>query len=313
MSTYNGTLSASAQRLVEQRLDAIDEVLRGLLPRQERIAAVSQVESQVRALAAGNPEFEQSLIENCRSPLPVLTASGHAATACSPSKKRSRLAITAGTLGLVSLLLLMTAPFTFVLLQMMGDALGEEGAIGLMGSHLVSVVGFALAAVVLGIVALVKLNRNREALAGHGWAITGLCTAAVPLLLGGLSTLFIVAQLGMFQTAAVQSVYVSAADLPTPMPPPLANPNAEFVIPTATLPTPAGAYPDAVAPATYHPAPSNFQLVESVKAAPAEAPSDPGKPTAADKANPASECKNPPAPELPTGGERSAEGTQKPE
>jgi len=65
MSTANTPFPASleqlpangppAPQLVEKRLEAIDQALVGLLPRHERLAAVAQVETRIRELAAASP------------------------------------------------------------------------------------------------------------------------------------------------------------------------------------------------------------------------------------------------------------------
>src|SRR5258708_39429129 len=45
----------SEPRILEQRLEAIDQALVGLLPRHERLAAVAQVETRIRELGTASP------------------------------------------------------------------------------------------------------------------------------------------------------------------------------------------------------------------------------------------------------------------
>jgi len=135
------------QQLIEQRLDAIDQALLGLLPLTQ--------------------------------------------------KRRSRLAISAGILGALALALLLAIPVTYIAVEVMGDVLGEFISIGLLGVHSVAVSIGGLAAVGLGIAALVSLRRHKENLVGHGWAIAGLCTGPLPMLLGFAAVLFLVLQGGL--------------------------------------------------------------------------------------------------------------------
>ena len=60
MSIAN-TPQTGMQQLIEQRLDAIDRALVGMLPRQERLAAVAQLEVRMLEFAAANPTLVASL------------------------------------------------------------------------------------------------------------------------------------------------------------------------------------------------------------------------------------------------------------
>jgi hypothetical protein len=182
MTTAN-TIPTAAEQMIHQRLDAIDRALLGWLPRTERLALVAQVEARARELAVGAvADGSISGTANCLeladvAPTPVVRS------AC---RRRSGMALTAGILGIVALVLLMATPVSYLIAGFLGDVIGEVGAISLLGVHLGIVTLGGLAAVALGTVALVKLKRRRGELGGHAWAITGLCTGPWPLLGGAV-------------------------------------------------------------------------------------------------------------------------------
>ena len=179
---------------IEQRLDALDRALLGILPRTERLAIVSQVESRARELGStGSAAESAEELVSSREALPA-------------SKRRSRLALSSGILGIVALVLLFAMPITYLLVMTVGEELGEFVSMGLLSIHVLVVAVGGLVAIVMGIVGLVSLSRRKGRLSGHGWAITGLCTAPLPTFVGGL--LVLVTSLSLF---AVQSVTVEGA------------------------------------------------------------------------------------------------------
>src|SRR5262245_48547426 len=109
------TTHTTAEQMIHQRLDAIDRALLGWLPRTERLALVAQIEARARELAAG-PVLDGSIapMANCLeladaaasapSPSPMSAMAAPAfPTAC---RRRSGMALTAGILGIVALVLL---------------------------------------------------------------------------------------------------------------------------------------------------------------------------------------------------------------
>src|SRR5262249_43993339 len=118
-----------------------------------------------------------NFVELAAAPAPLV------GSAC---RRRSGMALTAGILGIVALVLLFATPVSYLIAGFLGDVIGEMGAIALVGVHLGIVTIGGLAAVALGTAALVKLKRRRSEIGGHAWAITGLCTGPWPLLGGAV-------------------------------------------------------------------------------------------------------------------------------
>ncbi len=235
MSTANATPHTAAQQLIEQRLDTIDQALLGLLPRQDRLATVAQVEIRIYELVAANAAFAANLQAPAKGPIlsdsaisrparqtpafgPHPQFFGMVASGWTPptQKRWSRLAISAGVLGILALALLLATPVTYFTVEMLSEALGEIVAIGILGAHAVALAFAGVAAAGLGIAALVSLRRHREHLVGHGWAIAGLCTGPLPILLGCAALLLVGLQLGVGELFTMsESQVASDADSPT--------------------------------------------------------------------------------------------------
>jgi hypothetical protein len=178
-------VSATTQELIDQRLDALDRALLGLLPRSERLALVLDVEARIQTFLESHP----SLPEHSVTAAEELRIAPAAETRRIPQRRRSTLAITAGVLGIVALVLLFLAPITLMLIAVLDEALDGMIAESLLAGNIAAVALGGAIAVGLGITALVKLNRSPNRLRGHGWAITGLCTGSLPMLLGGFGIL----------------------------------------------------------------------------------------------------------------------------
>lgn len=201
--------STSGPLGIEQRLDALDRTLLGVLPRSERLALVAQVETRVRELAGGDAATESGL-EFATEPEIAAEAVTRRPTPIGP-KRRSRLALSSGILGIVALVMLFAMPVTYILVAFIAENLGEVVSMSLLGLHVLTVAVGGLVALIMGIAGLVSLSRRKGRLVGHGWAITGLCTAPLPTLVGGL--LVLVTGLSLF---AVQSVTVQQSLVPPP-------------------------------------------------------------------------------------------------
>ncbi len=93
----------------------------------------------------------------------------------------------------MALSLLVMFPITYVLCGVLEP--DTSILIPVLGTHVTGVALGGLLAVVLGVAALVVLNRRDARLIGHGWAITGLCTGPLPMLVGGLIVLVAGSQL----------------------------------------------------------------------------------------------------------------------
>ena len=236
---------------MEQRLDALDRALLGILPRSERLALVAQVETRVRELADGNTAA-QSTLETALEPEIVASAVSTRASTSEP-KRRSRLALSSGILGIVALVLLFAMPITYFVVALVGESFGELVSIGLLGMHVLTVAIGGLVALFLGIAGLVSLSRRKGRLVGHGWAITGLCTAPLPTLVGGLLVLVTGLSLFAVQTGAVDfsapNNVVPSTTSYGPIPPTesyapnLATPYAPVPMMKASTPLPLSAAP----------------------------------------------------------------------
>ena len=175
--------TASHPDLLDQRLDALDRVLLGLLPRTERLALVAQVETRISELADAIPAVEPGADVAGESCTPDLVARSGAPRG---ARRRSRIALSSGILGIVALVMLFLMPITYVIVSMIGESLGEFVAYALLIMHVLTVAVGGLAALAMGIMGLVRLARRKGRVVGYGWAITGLCTSPLPTLVGGL-------------------------------------------------------------------------------------------------------------------------------
>lgn len=274
MTTTDSKPSAAAQPFVEQRLDAIDRALLGILPRNERLAFVTQVETRVRELTNGNTAAE-STAPSAMDPEVVSDAVSRRAAAASP-KRRSRLALSSGILGIVALVMLFAMPITYLVVMTVGEEFGEVVSISLLGIHVLVVAISGLVALVMGIAGLVSLSRRKGRLVGHGWAITGLCTAPLPTLVGGLLVLVTGFSLFALQAITVESRPSPQGVAVSPSQPTYYATPAAGCAPAPLMPTPLPATNSAsaatCAPASSMPAPS-FPMPLSVSAAPSFCPS----------------------------------------
>ena len=189
------TMSADERRsIVERRLDELDRLLLGLVPRSERLAIVANVEARVRELGELPTEVSASA-------LPITaTAIGRTGNRA----RRSRLAFSSGVLGIIVAACLIGSPVLYIALAIFGELLGETFAIILMGMIAVLITFGGGLAVCFGGVSLLRLARRDQTATGTGWAITGLCTGALPMLIGlvGILTLGV-------QLVPTEAVHVS--------------------------------------------------------------------------------------------------------
>lgn len=186
----DGTPTVSvSQQTIDGRLDTIDRALLGVMPRTERLEMVSKIEARIRdLLTAGDAGVATALQE-------PLASAPESLSAARPTRKRSRLALSAGICGLVSIALMFTIPIVYIFVSYFASGLGDTLVLISIGVVHLATFAAGAAAVVLGIAGLVKIARRSGRLFGSGWAITGICAgplpvlaAGVPLLLAGLST-----------------------------------------------------------------------------------------------------------------------------
>ncbi len=191
MSLAMSGLSQDLQRLIDARLDTIDRMLLGRVPRDERLAIVREVETQIFDLLAeqggDSPDRETVLTVLSRLDPPEAylpegesaapRSSGRVATSESPvarvpspslQEKRARWSFVSGILGLAGMGLTLLAPiFVYFIIRLLGDV-AVVGWIGYAAAMLItSMIGLAYATVA-------RLSR--------GWAVAGLVCSLLTLL-----------------------------------------------------------------------------------------------------------------------------------
>jgi hypothetical protein len=189
MSVATTDLSRSTQHLIDSRLDTIDRMLLGRVSRQERLEIVREVEAQifeqlhergteevtredVLAVLARQDPPEAYLPEDAGDDRPVAWRrfpSPVAGPAQPAGRRDSRFARASGILGLVALGLVMMAPSTFIIAELMSSAV----VLYLLGG---GALALALIAGSLG-TGLALYSR----MAGV-WAVTGVVTSALSFL-----------------------------------------------------------------------------------------------------------------------------------
>jgi hypothetical protein len=197
MTTIAATpLSETLRRLVDARLDTIDRMLLGRVNRQDRLAIVREVESQIHDLLQdrdpGSLDREDVLAVLTRLDPPeayLPEEQGESSTAAWPTSipmtaSRERGARTTaspipGIVGLVAIGMVFVAFATYILAEMLGSEMlflvGSTGAIGL---------AFLLGVIATSLAMYMKLR--------GAWAVVGLVTgiiATVTALLGGVTIL----------------------------------------------------------------------------------------------------------------------------
>lgn len=195
MATERDLSAEERQALIDRRLDELDRALLGILPRAERLALVATVEARVQVLGDA-----VSIPREMPAEVPAAALSPVAARSRS---RRSRLAFSAGVLGIVAASCLVASPLLLIALSIFGELLGETFSIALFGvlTALVTL-GGGLAVCGSG-ASLLRLARRGQSATGTGWAITGLCTGALPMLIGLVGLLTLMAQFTSSQTVEV--------------------------------------------------------------------------------------------------------------
>jgi hypothetical protein len=194
VSATTGVLSGSLQTLVDSRLDTIDRMLLGRVPRQDRLAIVREVESQIFDLLGERegqdidrddvlavlarldppeaylPDVEgEAQAEPLAPRRPAAHRAGRASTA---PKGDPRVARASGILGLSALGLVMLSPLIYL-------------AVGLIGSGASEAVLFLLCFGVLGLIfvgGVLGLVLGIYARLSGVWAVVGVVTSVLALL-----------------------------------------------------------------------------------------------------------------------------------
>jgi hypothetical protein len=192
MTTVTDQLSGALQALVDSRLDTIDRMLLGRVPRQDRLAIVREVESQIFELLQerGARELDRddvlavlARLDPPEAYLPDDDAEGAPVSARVPARGRvapparrgdSGVGKASGILGLVTLALVAFSP----LIVIGSELTGSEAMVLILWF---GTVGLILAG---GVMAIVLSAYSRLSSA---WAVTGLVTGVLSVIsaLGG--------------------------------------------------------------------------------------------------------------------------------
>jgi hypothetical protein len=179
-------LSESLQNLVDSRLDTIDRMLLGRVPRQDRLGIVKEVEAQVFELLgerdADGLSRDDVLAMLARLDPPEAYLSDEMGDEPVPARVRSRVRVTepvrkeeskvaklSGIVGLLSIALILLSPLGY-LVALPFQSLAVLGIVS--GGMLCLAWTMSILAIVLGI----------GSWKGSAWAIVGIVTGAMSLL-----------------------------------------------------------------------------------------------------------------------------------
>ncbi len=292
MSTETSAADDAVRADIEARLDAVDRLLLGFIPRHERVAIMRSLEDRLRSIAANAPvarpltqvasagQRSAALGLPARDPLAALAAATaseelavgwrRSAAPRVPKRRRSKLAVVSAILGIGAGGLLLGTPVAYFGLASFAEMVDETGAMIVGATYLGLTLLCGGAGIVAGLVALWRIRRRQPAIVGTGWAITGLCTAPIPFAAASVLTLVIGLQmLGSMQFSSVnmcsEPAPADAEGLPGPLPSPAPGPdsgpyaynNGPESPNTASERSPFGGYPTVGNPQpAYFPVPS---------------------------------------------------------
>jgi hypothetical protein len=199
MAAVTSMLTESLQALVDARLDTIDRMLVGRVPRADRLSIVREVESQVFELlqerAAGEPTRDDVLAVLSRldppeaylheedetfAPPARAVSSARPAGGSGLSREVSRTGKVSGILGLCVLALILVSPVILFIAESMSV---QALAYLLIFGTLASIVVLGILGVVLAAVARVR----------GAWAVVGLVSGIIGILFSMGSTFVLLA------------------------------------------------------------------------------------------------------------------------
>ncbi|MCY2964106.1 MAG: hypothetical protein NT069_10755 [Planctomycetota bacterium] len=216
-SVRSNVPAAIRHPLIDCRLDLLDRLLAGLLPRESRLELVRGAEQEILTKLAesdlSSPTDQQVLavLRNCEPPEAILAAvmaesagstlGNHSressAAICLMATRRPLLktAKLSGAFGAASLVLLLAVPWVYISVMVSASFLGETFVYVMYGTYLAMLALAGLAATGTGLTALVQLRRRGGTHTGYGLATAGILVGCVPLLITGLASVLIVSQL----------------------------------------------------------------------------------------------------------------------
>jgi hypothetical protein len=230
MAAGRNVAGGLADAPLESRLDAIDQLLLGCVPRGERQAIVADLEDRLRRAwinSAEIPIADGMAVEALAGrpaaalrPLPLVAnehpefhqQSSSWPAGVSSRIRRSKLAIASAILGLTAGGLLFASPIAYGVSALLAEMLDETLAIIALCAYVALILSMSTGAIAAGVIALWRLRRQQTEIVGRGWAITGLCTGPIPLGITGLITLFIGLQfLGEMGVSGLGATYAPPA------------------------------------------------------------------------------------------------------
>ena len=226
MAAEQGADRGPVETTLESRLDAIDQLLLGCVPRGERLAIVASLEERLRGAwiaSAGGFDSNSRPVDagsgrafagTMPYPLPPHAPRGDLLPGTWPNSgpsrlRRSKLALASGILGILGGVLICGTPIAYGVVAMLAELLDETAAIIALVAYVALILFASAGAIGAGIVALWRLRRRQTEVGGRGWAITGLCTGPIPLGLTCLIALYVGIQVigttTFFSATVVQS------------------------------------------------------------------------------------------------------------
>ncbi len=216
-SVRTGVPSEIRHPLIDCRLDLLDRLLSGLLPRELRLELVRGAEQEILARLAESdirsPTDQQVLavLRNCEPPEAILAAvmaengastlGNHSressAAICLMATRRPLLktAKMSGAFGAASLVLLFAVPWVYLFAMVGASTFDETLSFVIFGTYLVLLSLTGLAATGTGLSALWQLRRRGGTHTGYGIATAGILVGCIPLLIAGLAGVLIASQL----------------------------------------------------------------------------------------------------------------------
>lgn len=224
--------------LLEYRLELLERMLSGVLPRVQRQSVVQAAEREMRErlarLPPGEPTDAQVLdiLRQCDPPEAGLASllTDRQAIATGPgstgwvlmlealtvrrARPRLRSALWAAVIGGCSLLLILVSPFVYLAVMTLGELFGELGLYVSIASFLILMFITGLAAVGAGLGALWQLRRRRGTHTGYAYATAGLVAGCLPLAFSGLLGVYLLSEWISLNTAATAAPPPPAAATP---------------------------------------------------------------------------------------------------
>lgn len=259
MSVSLPSFDAQGHPLLTWRLELLERLLLGVVPRERRLEIVAQTERRMDELLAElkepQPTEEQLLqiLARLDSPEAVLTSAGaslqmgpsnlapsfgHWAAAQPPRRPASRRSLVAAGLGATSVGLVVLTPLFYYLLVLVAEfispAIVSEDVLAYccLGGYLGLLLLTSAGGCSTSLAALWQLRRRQGTHTGYVWATLGLIASAGPLLLSALISVWCVSLLWPASaTGTATATGASMGTMPSPAPPQQSPSSSSAVVP----------------------------------------------------------------------------------